>query len=350
MRSLHDKIEQLLKLKTPFVAYRKPLGNRVNLLVQQDDELHYLESYEQKGFVFAPFDDQKKIILFSLDKCKLTSFSYDLKNNIISKKEIKEKYLPEEQSKRNHIELVTKGIELIKKGKVKKVVLSRKEEVSFGEILKSELFSRLIYLYPLAFVSICFHPKVGLWIGATPETLLSVNGKIFKTMSLAGTQQFNGNKQVEWAAKEREEQEIVTDFILEQLKNFDLNISDPFTKKAGDLLHICTEITGELKSNDRLESLIHKLHPTPAVCGFPKEVAKSFILQNENYDREFYTGFLGELNLNNMTDLYVNLRCMQINGKKASLFIGGGITIDSDPEKEWEETVSKTSVMKRVLV
>lgn len=348
MRSLLDKIEQLFKQKIPFVSYKKPMGNLVSLMVQQDNALYLLKDYKQKGFVFAPFDNQRDIILFPLEKCKITTVDISgLDKGLITKNKVK--LIPNEESKLSHIKLVKKGIEFIKEGKVKKVVLSRKEEVSFGEIQISELFSSLINTYPLAFISVCYHPMVGLWIGATPETLLSVNGTMFKTMSLAGTQQFNGIEEVEWAEKEKEEQQIVTDFILNELESFHLNVSDTFTKKAGSLLHICTEITGELKSNDQLEYLIHKLHPTPAVCGFPKENAKSFILQNENYDREFYAGFLGELNINNACDLFVNLRCMQINGKKANLFVGGGITIDSDPEKEWEETVAKSRVMKRVL-
>ena len=46
-----------------------------------------------------------------------------------------------------------------------------------------------------------------------------------------------------------------------------------------------------------LKSLVQALHPTPAVCGFPKQTVQNFIQSNEGYNREFYTGFLGELNL-----------------------------------------------------
>lgn len=186
-------------------------------------------------------------------------------------------------------------------------------------------------------------------MGATPETLLSIKGKVFKTMALAGTQLFKGIEKVDWGEKEKEEQQIVTDFILNQLQGFPVQITDPFTKKAGSLLHICTEISGELSSNDQLGNLIHKLHPTPAVCGLPKEKAKSFIIKSENYKRAFYTGFFGELNFNYTSDLYVNLRCLQIKGHSANLYVGGGITEDSNPINEWEETVSKSEVIKRVL-
>ena len=112
------------------------------------------------------------------------------------------------------------------------------------------------------------------------------------------------------------------------------------------------------------------MHPTPAVCGLPKGSAKQFILKHEAYNREFYTGFLGELNCEttiaprsgrrnienrayaitrNSTQLYVNLRCMQLKNQQAIIYVGGGITESSNAESEWEETVSKSLVIKSVL-
>jgi isochorismate synthase len=77
-------------------------------------------------------------------------------------------------------------------------------------------------------------------------------------------------------------------------------------------------------------------------------------LENENYDRTFYSGFLGELNSGVTTDsvssdLFVNLRCMQISDQKAYLYMGCGITKDSIPEKEWEESSNKSATMKKIL-
>jgi isochorismate synthase len=104
-----------------------------------------------------------------------------------------------------------------------------------------------------------------------------------------------------------------------------------------------------------LEEIIKALHPTSAVCGLPKAAAKDFILQNEPYDRSYYSGFLGELNIDLATfrteqsDLFVNLRCMKINEKQVELFIGCGITKDSVPEAEFIETVNKSMTMRKVL-
>ena len=95
-----------------------------------------------------------------------------------------------------------------------------------------------------------------------------------------------------------EEQQFVTDFILENLKNVtsEVAVSSPYTLKAGNLLHIKTDIEGVINENSNLKEVVSVLHPTPAVCGLPKDKAKDFILENEGYDREYYTGFLGELN------------------------------------------------------
>ncbi len=81
----------------------------------------------------------------------------------------------------------------------------------------------------------------------------------------------------------------------------------------------------------------------------PKSVATKFILKNEGYNRAYYSGFLGELNIHDVTNLFVNLRCMQLEKMIASIYVGGGITKDSNSKKEWDETVCKAEVIKKVL-
>src|SRR5690606_29579301 len=138
-----------------------------------------------------------------------------------------------------------------------------------------------------------------------------------------------------------EEQAMVTQYITEALENkvTDLRLSGTKSVRAGNLWHLGTEISGRIKDLD-LSPIINALHPTPAVCGLPKGDSKKFILENENYDREFYTGFLGRLNMKeqvdrnknsknqenkayksvrNTTQLFVNLRCMKLEGNIATL-------------------------------
>jgi isochorismate synthase len=202
---------------------------------------------------------------------------------------------------------------------------------------------------------------------------MKIEGHQFSMMALAGTQDYKGTLNVVWKEKEIKEQQIVTDFITKNLKPLvkKIEVSDVKTVKAGNLVHLRTMISASLEMEDfNLNHILSNLHPTPAVCGMPKQKAKSFILKNEHYKRTFYAGYLGELNYEltvrprsgkrnienraysipkKCSQLYVNLRCMQIKNDKAFIYVGGGITKASNPEKEWDETVSKSKVIKRVL-
>jgi isochorismate synthase len=238
------------------------------------------------------------------------------------------------------------------------VVLSRNEIVDLPNFDLISLYIKLASSYPSAFTYCWFHPEIGFWMGATPETLLKVNGNKFQTVALAGTQVYYGNEEVFWQNKEKEEQQFVTDYIIKMVENHvsDLQISVPKTIKAGNLLHLKTAIQGIINNNTNLNDLILHLHPTPAVCGLPKIKAINFINDNENYNRDFYAGFLGEINYddNSETDLFVNLRCMQIQMNseinEAVLYVGCGITKDSIPENEWYETANKAMTLKNILL
>jgi isochorismate synthase len=74
-----------------------------------------------------------------------------------------------------------------------------------------------------------------------------------------------------------------------------------------------------------------------------------FIRSTEKHDRGYYTGFLGPVGLGDLIQLYVNLRCLQVFDDRLVLYIGGGITHDSIPEEEWEETEIKAETLLSVL-
>ena len=363
-----EKLSHQFKINLPFVAYRKPNSEEVKTMLQSEDTLHKILDYKESGFVFAPFNNEEDSILIPFNQSKILICS----NSNQNKSEESSINISEDQlSKEFHIDLVQKAIEAIKSNQLKKVVLSRCEKVTLSETNPIKLFIQLLKAYPTAFVYCWFHPKGGLWLGATPETLLTVQGNYFETMALAGTQLFNGKVDVSWGQKEKDEQQIVTNFVLEVLKEKvnDLVMMPTETIQAGGVLHLLTKIKGRLK-NFNLEQLIKALHPTPAICGIPRDRAKQFILKNENYHREFYTGFLGEINLpfkkmrstnsrnienkayasiTKVSNLYVNLRCVQLRNNEALIYVGGGITKDSNPENEWIETVNKTNTVKKVL-
>jgi isochorismate synthase len=363
---LINKAEAHFKALKPFVLYRKPKENNVIGIFQNDDAIHFVKDFSQKGFVFAPFNPEKETILLKVDERQTEEFITD--NTLV--KLTKEQHVDEIQ-KQFHIDLVEKGIEKIKQGTFKKVVLSRKLEVD-TEKSSFDLFEALLSSYSNAFCYMWYHPKVGLWLGATPEILLRSENTQLKTMSLAGTKKYIENQKPNWGLKEVEEQELVTQYIAKALESEveNIKISETASVRAGNLWHLRTSVSGIMESKN-LNAIIKALHPTPAVCGLPKETAKEFILANENYDREYYTGFLGELNfkeenirdsnrknrenqvyksIKNTSSLYVNLRCMQLRNDKAYIYVGGGITNESNPEKEWDETVVKSNTMLNVVL
>lgn len=333
------------KTQKPFVAYKNPQERIVNVIVQNSDELIEFNDFSMSGYIFAPFNSDEKAYLIKPDVC----FEDPIQSvDVVSEKNSLEGLTNEKEL---HISLVEKTIQHIKTTQISKVVVSRNEKVSLSSFDLLVTFNKMLNKYINAYVYVWYHPQVGLWMGATPETLLNVKNNKFKTMALAGTQRFLGDLKPLWGEKELEEQQMVSSFIEEHLKDLvdDLKLSKVETVKAGSLLHLKTSIIGSLSRNEDLARLIDLLHPTPAVCGLPKQESKEFILQNENYHRSFYSGYLGELNMFNRTSLFVNLRCFQFKNNIAYLYVGGGITASSNAANEWEETVEKSKIIKSIL-
>ena len=352
MEPINSKIQNQLKKRLPFVVYSKPNSEGITGFFQNNETLFKVNDFTEKGFVFASFDGAKTYLIPESES-ELLHFSLDKKEIAFSGKELTK---AGNVAKSDFTTLVANGIQAIKNEQFQKVVLSRTEKVELEDFDMVDAFKKLVLLYPSAFVYCFYHPKIGNWIGATPEQLLKVTENNFETISLAGTQKDTGSSEILWGEKEKEEQQFVTDYLVSRLKNVAkaVQFTKPYSIKAGSIWHIKTDVSGVLNSDSTLKKVIQLLHPTPAVCGLPKEIAKDFILENEPYDRSFYTGFLGELNCSPTkesisSDLFVNLRCMQIKDSQAHLYIGCGITKDSDPEKEWEESVNKSMTMKKVL-
>lgn len=351
MSKILEQISRQYNQELPFVCYRKPKGATLYAYLNKTDELHYSSAYEEQGFLFAPFDDREKAIIFRHQDAEVLEEpvrTYETDDSKI-------KLGTPSSSEADHKSLVHSGVEAIENGMFSKVVLSRKEISELKNFNFLEVFKALLNTYDNAFAYVWYHPKVGMWMGATPERLVSLENNKFKTMALAGTQAFEGDANPDWGEKERQEHQFVVDYIVDQIQNptngiilKDFRVSETYTSKAGNLLHLKADIEGEI-GDFNLKELLKTLHPTPAVCGLPKEAAKQFILENEYYKRSFYTGFLGEINVQESTELFVNLRCAKFSEDQVSIYVGGGITRDSDPDKEWIETIRKTQTIKRVL-
>ncbi len=351
LKTLFHKISAHYNNDLPFVIYSKPNDSLVKIFLQEDNQLYLSNDFSESGFVFSPFIGSENVVILE-DKSEVfeVDWEFSLADNIAEVKKDDVHNLKFEFEN-----LVAKGIAAIKNDLFEKVVLSRVEAVSKSDFDFIAVFQRLLNLYPTAFRYCWFHPKVGFWMGASPEQLLGLIDDKLSTMALAGTQLYQASENVVWEDKETQEQRIVTDYIVNNLSphSSEIVLSNPYTSKAGNLLHIQTNIDATLKATANLKEIIEALHPTPAVCGFPKDRAKQFILDNEGYDRTFYSGFLGELNRKsekgNTTSLFVNLRCLQVKSDIVSLYMGCGITKDSIAENEYQETVNKSATMKRVL-
>lgn len=268
--------------------------------------------------------------------------------------------IQENAGKKSFEDAVSNALDAIKKELFRKVVLSRTKEI---ELLTApdnvQNFLSLCNRYPHAFVSLVFIPEAGIWMGASPETLISVDKQgIFRTVSLAGTQKLVENlpvSQAVWTQKEIEEHALVSRYIVNCFKKIRLREYEeigPRTIAAGNLMHLQTEFmvnTNEVNFPQLGTVMLQLLHPTSAVCGTPKEPALQFILDHEKHNRAFYSGFLGPVNVEAETHLFVNLRCMQLQTKKAILYAGAGITADSDPQKEWSETELKCRTLLAVF-
>ncbi|GGD24177.1 isochorismate synthase [Flavobacterium orientale] len=336
----------------PFVIYSKPNATKMIAVLQKNSNI-YKPSQAASGFVFAPFKGEASILI-SEKHAEVFVETIDFLQN---PKPFTPNASFSEMDKSSFEAMVTAAVTAIHSNALEKVVLSRKELVKTKEIQPYELFKRLKSTYPDAFCYVWYHPKVGCWAGATPERFLKKSKQTIETVSLAGTQLFHENTVVNWSDKEIEEQQIVTSYIQSGLQNYcsEVHISETYTQKAGNLLHLKSDIKGELLSDADFIKVIQKLHPTPAVCGVPKDKALEFIDKSEGYDRTFYTGYLGEWlkdfenEVPNSSDLFVNLRCMKMEKNEAELFMGCGITKDSSPENEFWETVNKSQTMKRIL-
>ena len=329
----------------PFVLFRNPNETEIRGVFQNDASLQIFKDLKTPGFVFVPFQSNGKKVLIS-GSYRKSEFDWTK----VDKNERSVAF--SDDGKDRHIELVEDAIRQIENGNLKKVVLSRYLNASTAKS-PLQLFTALLLKYSTAFCYWWYHPKVGMWFGATPEQLLHYRDGKVSTTSLAGTLPVMKDEKPSWSAKEREEQQMVTDYILENLKGklIDLNVSEPETHKAGKLWHLRSEINGKAYNFDDLLNIVESLHPTPAVCGLPKSEALEYIVQHEGYDREYYTGYLGTINLEekDCVDLFVNLRCFKYSSGRAKVFVGGGITSDSNPKREWEETQYKCRTILEVL-
>ncbi|MDV7698129.1 chorismate-binding protein [Chryseobacterium soli] len=252
------------------------------------------------------------------------------------------------ESKDEYLKTLQEVIEVIKENELPKIVLSRRKIFkNFNHIDYKESFKNMYQAYPNAFRYL-FNDGENAWMGAFSEVLgkFNKNTHEFETMSLAGTLPVSED----WSKKEIEEQQPVSSYIRNILETYaeNIEVSETYDHISGNIKHLRTDFKVTIQPED-LDTIIHELHPTPAVCGIPKDFCKKNIQQFEKFPREFYAGYI-KIETDDTVQYFVNLRCAKLYQDSVHVFVGGGITTQSNPEKEWTETELKSEAVLKNLV
>jgi len=353
MNKLETIIPVYIKNNIPFALFRYP-GKSITITAQYNFP-QFIETISQlkKGFLIHPFK--------SSENCPIACIRPDIYTTDFDEIDIES--IPDLRGRTNRIYNETcidqaTYFSHLKKYKtafeetdLQKAILSRikaLKPIPVSNLVKT--FLKMEAGYSNAFCYLFHLPGYGIWMGASPERLLSYHNGIAKTVALAGTRNTE-HKNATWGDKEKEEQVYVSKFIKDLLKQFDLklrNQGNTETIQAGSLQHLKTTFKFNLPAN-KLVQFLNALHPTAAVGGYPQKEAIDLILNTEVHHRQYYTGYLGFINNNEEADLYVNLRCAKITKQQTLAFVGGGITKDSDPVLEWEETQNKSNTINRLI-
>lgn len=347
-------LDKLVKQGVAFACYFLPHVSEPTLVVESTpvilDKFELLDGY--KGVVFAPFTVSKEapIVVFPTGNI-IKGFSAEIDFSQYKGVELEStSYLS--TTKEEYNAAFSLFMDQLLAERFAKLVLSRRQVVERNKVSVGSLFLKANTAYPSAFTYLLYAPQCGLWLGATPELLLSGSGVNFQTVALAGTMPVKANEDYLWNEKNREEQQMVADYISEQLAKCGIqkvDIDGPATVTAGSVVHLKSQFFFCGEKDINLGDLICSLHPTPAVCGLPKENSRRLIVDTEPHDRDYYTGFVGVLDTMGETDLYVNLRCMRISQNQLILYAGGGITSKSIGEKEWAETEHKLQTLLSII-
>ena len=354
--------DQLLTKNIAFAAWFNPRESQLGLVVGNASDVKIYDRFDllngEAGFVFAPFSitPESPVVLL-----RPSFYSEDFSDTASLNVDDFEPFQHAGQqgkckpiSREDYLTLIEKTVSDIREGALSKVIISRQIPFARKDTSLGNTFLQLQEKTPNAFTYLVNLPYAGIWMGATPEVLVKSDGARFETVSLAGTQvRKYDNEEYYWSTKDIEEQAFVSRYMLDVFFNFDIHqykTTGPETLESGKVAHLKTSFFfPKEKVENQLGNFVAELHPTPAVCGLPKDLAQQYIQENELYQRKYYTGYLGPWRLNGQVSLFVNLRCMEITSDEYILYAGGGITARSVPEKEWDETNQKAKTLLSVI-
>ncbi len=336
-----ELIDELIRRQATFAAFREP-GNAALAYVQRDPLLQS-PTAGQACFVLAPFDVRDGACCIRPDWLLALDANEPLPK-IALREQLGSKPLEPGHDRAGYRAAIVKALDAIGAGRLQKVVLARTIEADLGGITPGALFQAACAAFPSAFVALVRTDHYGLWLGASPERLLSMDGEVVEVDSLAGT--YSGDSApmdpAEWGPKEREEQAIVTEEVVASLVSNgarEVKAGTPQVKLARPVAHLHTRITAIIDASEALR-LAAALHPTPAVGGRPRSEACALISALEPRSRGLYAGYWGPIE-SGRARLHVNIRCAELFPDHDLLHVGAGITAASDPDSECDEVERK---------
>ncbi len=246
---------------------------------------------------------------------------------------------------------VEKTLGLIANNRIKKAVLARQASFTLsGELSATDTLGKLQAKQQGCFSFLLNLPN-GTFLGCSPERLFSRRLSHLSTEAVAGTlprgvskeEDFHLERELLQDAKLRREHGYVTQFIFDQLKAYSQDVDTQFDTrvlKLPSVQHLSQHIQAALQSGVKNHDLVHALHPTPAVCGYPRSYSRQLITELEPTNRGWYSGIVGLVS-KRKSEFSVAIRSALINEKQLHCFSGVGIVAGSEPMKEWQELEAK---------
>lgn len=257
------------------------------------------------------------------------------------------RYSEGELSVTGYREAIGRAVQRMRAGELAKVVLAHDLVANADSVVDPRfLLHGLAQRYPS-----CWVFSVDGLVGATPEMLLRRQNSAVSSRVLAGTMWPHPGVDAEElaqellaSAKNRGEHEYAVESLAEALKPFCSSMSvspQPHVLQLPNVVHLASNVTGELAGESSLLRLIEAVHPTAAVGGTPRAAAVATITELEGMDRGRYAGPVGWVDANGDGEIGIALRCAQVSGRSVRLFAGGGMVPDSDPDTEVAEAAAK---------
>ena len=249
----------------------------------------------------------------------------------------------------HYAQAVAQAVERIRRGELVKVVLARRGAVAFDSAPSpAALLASLGARHPDC-VRYAWRRGAKTWLGATPETLVRLDGRTLRTQALAGTRISALAGELLHSAKDRLEHAIVVEALRSALAPLAEGLSapcEPVVLRLRGLAHLHTPIQATLRAGVDFLHLVQALHPTPAVCGLPMEAAAALLTALEPEPRGLYAGPFVRLSPYGEGHAVVSLRGAVVEGRVAVLPAGAGIVEGSDGDAELAETrVKQGSVL-----